>query len=132
MDGLTFVSEMIKAVAWPTAVVVVCLLLRRPLAALAPLLRRVKYGELELGKAHRLDVSPRPVMPSEVGQDSSSSATTSSFSTTPTCVSPSISPSSGSRSRIQRNPFSPSRTISLPSSQSQSMCPSPRSGFVVM
>jgi len=48
MDVLTFLSELIKAAAWPVTTVVLVVLLRKPIVELIPLLRRLKYRELEL------------------------------------------------------------------------------------
>ena len=48
MDALTFTAEMIKALAWPVAVVIVSLMVRKPVIQLLPLLRRLKYKEIEL------------------------------------------------------------------------------------
>jgi hypothetical protein len=48
MDALTFTAEAIKALAWPTAVVLVALMVRKPVIELLPFLRRLKYKEIEL------------------------------------------------------------------------------------
>lgn len=48
MDALTFISELIKAVAWPVTAIVLVVLLRKPIVEFIPLLRRLKYKELEL------------------------------------------------------------------------------------
>jgi len=48
MDALTFLSEIIRSVAWPLTVVVLVVVFRKPLVELIPLLRRLKYKELEL------------------------------------------------------------------------------------
>lgn len=48
MDSLTFTSEAIKALAWPTAIVAVSLMIRKPVIELLPFLRRLKYKEIEL------------------------------------------------------------------------------------
>lgn len=48
MDVLTFTAEAIKALAWPTASVLVALMLRKPVIELLPFLRRLKYKEIEL------------------------------------------------------------------------------------
>lgn len=36
MDWLTFIAEIIKALAWPGAIVVLVLVLRKPIAGLIP------------------------------------------------------------------------------------------------
>jgi hypothetical protein len=48
MDITTFIVEFTNAVAWPLTVLVIALLLRRPLQNLAPLLRTLRYGDMEL------------------------------------------------------------------------------------
>lgn len=48
MDILTFFSELIKALAWPVTTIALAILLRGPIAELIPLLKRLKYKELEL------------------------------------------------------------------------------------
>lgn len=48
MDALTFTAESIKALAWPTAVVLIALMVRKPVIQLLPFLRRLKYKEIEL------------------------------------------------------------------------------------
>lgn len=48
MDALTFTAEAIKALAWPTAAIVVALMVRKPVIELLPFLRRLKYKEIEL------------------------------------------------------------------------------------
>ncbi len=48
MDWLTFITEIIKALAWPLTVLLILLLLRQPIAELIPLLRKLKWKELEL------------------------------------------------------------------------------------
>lgn len=48
MDALTFTAETIKALAWPTVVVLVALMVRKPVIELLPFLHRFKYKEIEL------------------------------------------------------------------------------------
>jgi len=48
MDVLTFISETIKSVAWPAAAIFLALMLKKPLTELIPLLRKLKYKELEM------------------------------------------------------------------------------------
>ncbi|MBN6350233.1 hypothetical protein JZM10_01965 [Providencia rettgeri] len=48
MDVLKFFSELIKALAWPMATIILVILLRKPVVELIPLLRRLKYKEFEL------------------------------------------------------------------------------------
>ena len=48
MDVLTFTSELIKALAWPAATIFLATILRKPIIGLIPLMRKLKYKELEL------------------------------------------------------------------------------------
>ncbi len=48
MDELTFISEIIKALAWPTVTVAIVFLLKKPIVELVPLMKKLKYKELEL------------------------------------------------------------------------------------
>ena len=48
MDRLTFISELVKSLVWPITVVVCVALARKPLAALLPFLRTIKYSDVEL------------------------------------------------------------------------------------
>lgn len=54
MDTLTFISELIKAVVWPVSSIILVALLRKPIVELIPLLRRLKYKELELEFAQEI------------------------------------------------------------------------------
>jgi hypothetical protein len=47
MDGLTFVAEMIKALAWPMAASIAVLVLRREIKGLLPLIKKLKAGPIE-------------------------------------------------------------------------------------
>ncbi|NHN37199.1 hypothetical protein G8764_07850 [Pseudomaricurvus alcaniphilus] len=48
MDKLTFVSEIVKAIAWPVSAVIAMLILRKPIVELVPLMKKIKYKEIEL------------------------------------------------------------------------------------
>lgn len=48
MDTLTFISEVIKSLAWPVATVLLALMLRKPVTELITFLRKLKYKELEM------------------------------------------------------------------------------------
>lgn len=48
MDGLTFTSEVVKSLAWPVSVILLVFLLRKPILELVPLIKKLKYKELEL------------------------------------------------------------------------------------
>lgn len=48
MDTLSFIVRVLEIVSWPLAVIVVALAFRRSINGLLPLLRKLKYKELEL------------------------------------------------------------------------------------
>lgn len=48
MNLLEFTSDIVDSLAWPVAIVVIASILKRPLIELIPLLRKLKYKELEL------------------------------------------------------------------------------------
>jgi hypothetical protein len=48
MDLLTFTAEVVKALAWPSTMLVLAFLLRKPITQLLPNTRRLKYKELEM------------------------------------------------------------------------------------
>ncbi|WP_299616863.1 hypothetical protein [Pelagibius sp.] len=48
MDWVTFLSRSIDALAWPITVVIVALVFRRPILELLPLLRHVRFRDMEL------------------------------------------------------------------------------------
>lgn len=48
MDWLTFVTELIKALAWPITILIIIIVLRKPLANLIPTLQRLRYRDLEI------------------------------------------------------------------------------------
>lgn len=48
MDTLTFISNIVSALAWPLAVIVIVLMLRSPLIALLRNLKRLKFKDAEL------------------------------------------------------------------------------------
>lgn len=47
MDVLSFIAEIVKALAWPVAAVVLITLLRTEIKALLPLLKKLKAGPVE-------------------------------------------------------------------------------------
>lgn len=57
MDGFTFISEIVKAIAWPSAVIGLVFLLRKPIVELVPYTIATVMQELNLkarnGKAFR-------------------------------------------------------------------------------
>lgn len=48
MDELTFISEIIKALAWPSTIIAIVYLLKKPIIELVPFMKKLKYKELEL------------------------------------------------------------------------------------
>ena len=48
MDGFTFTAELIKATAWPITTVIVFYFMRKPLFGLIPLVKKLKYKDLEM------------------------------------------------------------------------------------
>lgn len=48
MDGLTFVAEIVKSLAWPASAIILVILLRKPIVELIPFIRKLRYKELEL------------------------------------------------------------------------------------
>ncbi len=80
MDVLTFLSELVKAVAWPATVIVLVVLLRKPIVELIPLLHRLKYKELELEFSQEISELKTEVeaIAKEKGEEAPSTASTSS------------------------------------------------------
>jgi hypothetical protein len=48
MDGMTFVAALVRALAWPVAIIVCLIILRRPFQVLLGGLKSIKYQDLEL------------------------------------------------------------------------------------
>jgi len=48
MDWLTFIAAVVSATAWPIAVLIIFLVIRKPLLELIPLLQRLRYGDIEI------------------------------------------------------------------------------------
>lgn len=77
MDTLTFIAEAIKALAWPASSVLLVFMLRKPTGELIPLLRKLKYKELEMEfsreiaylKAKSLSVPEQPIPPTDGHND---------------------------------------------------------------
>ncbi|WP_123579375.1 hypothetical protein [Pseudomonas brassicacearum] len=55
MDWKQFCAAIIGSLAWPTAVVVVVVLLRSPLAKLIPMVRSLKYKDLHIDLSEKLE-----------------------------------------------------------------------------
>ena len=55
MDWLTFISSLVGSLAWPSVVVALVVLLRRPIAGLIPNLRRLRYKDFELDFTKKLE-----------------------------------------------------------------------------
>ena len=54
MDWLQFIASLAAALAWPLTVLGIFLVLRRPLAALLPVVARLRFKDLELDFGRRL------------------------------------------------------------------------------
>lgn len=82
MDVLTFAAEITKALAWPTALVLVALMIRKPVIELLPFLRRLKYKEIELEFSKELAQlkSDASANKSETGQKSEAAPTSAANS----------------------------------------------------
>jgi hypothetical protein len=79
MDWLTFIAEIIKGLAWPAVVLTLLLVLRRPIADLLPLVRKLRYKEFEAQFGARLEevetlkaetapALPEPAAPAQPGE----------------------------------------------------------------
>jgi hypothetical protein len=55
MDWKQFCAAVIGSLAWPTAVVVVVIMLRSPLAKLIPMVRSLKYKDLHIDLSEKLE-----------------------------------------------------------------------------
>jgi hypothetical protein len=55
MDALTFISNMIRALAWPLIVLVIIIIIRKPLFRLIPLVRELKYKDLNIKFGEELE-----------------------------------------------------------------------------
>lgn len=58
MDIREFVASLVASLAWPLAAIGALFILRTPLVTLVSLLRRVRYGEVELGFQQELKELP--------------------------------------------------------------------------
>lgn len=54
MDTLTFITEIVKALAWPVVALVIFLTLRKPLFDLLPYLQSFRYRDIEIGFGARV------------------------------------------------------------------------------
>ncbi|MGR0138941.1 MULTISPECIES: DUF4145 domain-containing protein [Pseudomonas] len=55
MDWLQFFSSVISSLAWPTAVITLAWLMRNPLSKLVPLIRTLKYKDLQIDIGEQLE-----------------------------------------------------------------------------
>lgn len=77
MDALTFIAEVVKALAWPASVVAFLFMMRKPVGELIPLLRKLKYKEIEMEfsreiaelKAEALPAPQQPALPAASSKD---------------------------------------------------------------
>jgi hypothetical protein len=66
VDWLTFIAELVKALAWPATVVAGIALLRRSLLQLIPGLRRLKYKDLELEFEKKLEAAKAEIVDAQL------------------------------------------------------------------
>ena len=64
MDPLSFIAEIVKALAWPLTALGIFLVLRRPLMGLIPVVARLKFKDLELDFDRRLAEASAAAPPS--------------------------------------------------------------------
>lgn len=77
MDTLTFIAHLVEALAWPASVVLLVFMLRNPLGELIPLLRKLRYREIEMEfsreiaelKAEALPAPKQPALPASISND---------------------------------------------------------------
>lgn len=55
MDKLTFADDLVKSLAWPVVAIVMALTLRKSLVKLIPLLRKLKFKDLEAEFSEKLE-----------------------------------------------------------------------------
>ncbi len=55
MDSRSFLSSAVQSLAWPTAAVIIAILFAGPIKRLIPLVRKLKWKELELDFAEKLE-----------------------------------------------------------------------------
>lgn len=54
MNWLTFIAKVIDSLAWPLSVIIIVFILKNPISSLLPLLRNLKYKDLELNFGEEL------------------------------------------------------------------------------
>ncbi len=54
MDWLNFITKIVDSLAWPVCIIVIVLILKKPISALLPMLRNLKYKDLELNFGEEL------------------------------------------------------------------------------
>ncbi|WP_407353296.1 hypothetical protein [Luteimonas sp. R10] len=82
MDVLTFVAEVVRALAWPASVLLLAFMLRKPIGELIPLLRKLKYKEIEMEfsreiaelKAEALPPPEQRIIPAQISADDQEAA----------------------------------------------------------
>lgn len=55
MNTLSFIAEIVKALAWPVTTLAIVAILRRPLGQLIPLLQRFKYKDFEFEFGRKIE-----------------------------------------------------------------------------
>ncbi|HZF97753.1 MAG TPA: hypothetical protein VEY92_05840 [Pseudoxanthomonas sp.] len=82
MDTLTFIAEVGKALAWPISVLLLVFMLRKPIRELIPLLRKLRYKEVEMEfsreiaelKAEAIHAPERLMLPATTPNDEQAAA----------------------------------------------------------
>jgi hypothetical protein len=64
MDSMTFVAELVKALAWPSTFLITLLAIRRPLLGLLPQLTKLKYDKFEFQFAKEIKEVERQIQTS--------------------------------------------------------------------
>ncbi|NWC94679.1 MULTISPECIES: DUF4145 domain-containing protein [unclassified Pseudomonas] len=57
MDWLQFLSSVIGSIAWPAAVITLTCLMREPLAKLIPLIRTLKYKDVQIDLGEKIEAA---------------------------------------------------------------------------
>lgn len=68
MDVLSFIVEMTKALGWPSAILVIVFMFRKPLLELLSLVRKVKYKDVEVELAKKEISEARELTTSKEGE----------------------------------------------------------------
>jgi len=83
MDILTFIAEIIKAVAWPVAVVLIMLVFRQQLSALLSRIRKGKFGSAEFEFEQEVETLSEQVAPPQLSSPNVDTSTVSLVAANP-------------------------------------------------